>query len=384
MVDPEPYKNCDSHNIMTLKQLIFMICIIAAGVTCLAESDTSTEDTASSILNVDLLKSHDTRINVYPYAFYNPEVELAFGVGGLIIFYTSEDRNLLPSKISVSGYYSTSKQYKIGISPQVYLLGNRVFTSVKLFLKDEIVFTPDPVNPEVDAQIWGTEIELRIPALFGFNTKDSRRKLGIIFDYQHVDLTYDQQISVADDPPHTLGLGLAWIWDSRDNIFYPTIGHLYRIKFATFAKDLGSSYDFNRFEVDLRRYFPLNPRKKQLLAAQFYIDLARGTPPFYRLPALGGSRLMRGHKSGSLRDRNYMAGQMEFRTHAWWRIGAVAFIGVGDVADEFGDFKLGEVKYSYGAGIRYTFNQKEGINLRADLGFGENTNGFYISVEEAF
>ena len=363
------------------------VVLIGFVITCMVftpDSALSQEDTASSIVSTDLLKSHDRSINVYPYAFYNPEVKVAFGVGGIITFYTSADKNLRPSKVSLSGYYSTSKQYKIGLSPQVYFLGNRVFASVKLSIQDKIVFTPDPVNPEVDAQIWGTKIELRFPALLGFNTKDSRRKLGIIFDYQHVELTFDQQNLSRDDPPHTLGLGLGWIWDSRDNIFYPTKGHLYRIEFAAFAKELGSSYDFNRIEVDLRRYFLINPEKRQLLAAQLYTELVRGTPPFYRLPALGGSRLMRGHKSGSLRDRNYMAGQMEFRTHAWWRFGAVAFLGVGDVANEFNDFKLGKLEYSYGFGLRYVFNQKEGINLRADFGFGENTNGLYISVEEAF
>ena len=67
-----------------------------------------------------------------------------------------------------------------------------------------------------------------------------------------------------------------------------------------------------------------------------------------------------------------------------WGKGAVAFIGAGEVANEFGDFKFGKLEYSYGAGLRYVFNKKEGINLRADLGFGENTTGLYISVEEAF
>jgi len=54
------------------------------------------------------------------------------------------------------------------------------------------------------------------------------------------------------------------------------------------------------------------------------------------------------------------------------------------VANEFGDFRLKNLQYSYGIGLRFVFNQKEGINLRADLGFGENTDGLYISVEEAF
>ena len=165
---------------MLLKQLLIIISVIATGVTCFAGTDTSTEDTASSIVSADLLKSNDVSVNVYPYAFFNPEVKVAFGVGGIITFYTSADKNLRPSKVSLSGYYSTSKQYKIGISPQVYFFGNRTVASVKLFLQDKIVFTPDPVNPEVDAQIWGTKIELRFPALLGFNTKDARRKLGLL------------------------------------------------------------------------------------------------------------------------------------------------------------------------------------------------------------
>lgn len=54
------------------------------------------------------------------------------------------------------------------------------------------------------------------------------------------------------------------------------------------------------------------------------------------------------------------------------------------MANEFGDFTFKGLPYSYGIGLRYTFNQREGINLRTDLGFGEDTNGLYISVEEAF
>ncbi len=373
-----------SNSYLLLKQCLIIISTIVTGVTCFAGSNRSTEDTASSIVSVELLKSHNTSVNIYPYAFYNPEIELAFGAGGVITFYTSEDKNLRPSKLGLSAYYSTSKQYRAGISSDVYLPGNFIFASVKLFLQDKIVFTPDTLNPEVDAKIWGTKLELQVPALLGFNTKDKRRKLGIIFDYQHVELTFEEENSSNDDPPHTLGLGLGWIWDTRDNIFYPINGYLYRIEFTAFAKDLGSSYDFNRYEVDLRRYFSLNPQKKQLIATQFYTEIVRGTPPIYRLPALGGSNLMRGHKSGSLRDRNYIAGQMEYRTHLWWHVGAVAFFGLGNVAHEFSDFKIKDLEYSYGAGIRFAFNKKEGINLRADFGFGENTDGIYISVEEAF
>jgi outer membrane translocation and assembly module TamA len=161
-------------------------------------------------------------------------------------------------------------------------------------------------------------------------------------------------------------------------------GRLYRFQAVFFAKDIGSSFDFNRYEVDLREYVGLNQQKEQVLAFQAYIDFVRGNPPFYRLPPLGGSKIMRGYKSGLLRDRNLITAQVEFRSRLWRRFGAVAFVGTGDVADDFSDFKLKNLKPSYGLGLRFKFNTRENVNLRMDLGFGDNTDGIYFGVQEAF
>jgi len=57
---------------------------------------------------------------------------------------------------------------------------------------------------------------------------------------------------------------------------------------------------------------------------------------------------------------------------------------MGDVAGIFSDFGLKSVKYSYGIGFRYILDKEEKINLRVDIGFGQNTSGFYFGVEEAF
>ena len=352
-------------------------------VICLADhvkAQTSSEDSIHSIVNADLWMSHDMRITIYPFTYYTPEINFAFGAGGIITFYTAEDQILRPSKIGIAGYYSTSNQYQIGFSPQVYLLQNRIFISVKMFLLDKIYFTPDVDNPEVDAQVYGVLAEVRVPALFAFK---EIRKLGFIFDYQHVEIKDDGQ-DPGENRPHTLGLGLEWSWDTRDHIFYPSSGGLFRAQAVFFSKRFGSSYDFNRYEVDLRRYIGLNAGRNQVLAFQLYADVARGSPPFYRLPALGGSKIMRGYKMGKLRDMHYIAGQIEFRTHIWWRIGTAVFLGIGGVSEEFDKFSLDSMKLSYGIGLRFKFNQKENVNLRVDIGFGENTRGIYFNVEEAF
>ena len=55
----------------------------------------------------------ETMLSAYPYAFYTPETELAFGAGGIVTLYTGRDLILNPSKIGLSAYYTTNKQYQV-------------------------------------------------------------------------------------------------------------------------------------------------------------------------------------------------------------------------------------------------------------------------------
>jgi hypothetical protein len=75
---------------------------------------------------------------------------------------------------------------------------------------------------------------------------------------------------------------------------------------------------------------------------------------------------------------------MEYKTVLFWKIGGVLFVGMGDVAGQFSDFKLKNFKYSYGFGFRYAFDWEERLTIRADFGFGKNTSGVYFSMSEAF
>jgi len=59
--------------------------------------------------------------------------------------------------------------------------------------------------------------------------------------------------------------------------------------------------------------------------------------------------------------------------------------GLGNVAETFGELGLGNLKPSYGVGLRFLFDKKERIQVRMDIGFGEDgSSGFYFSIFEAF
>ena len=82
--------------------------------------------------------------------------------------------------------------------------------------------------------------------------------------------------------------------------------------------------------------------------------------------------------------KTYTMAQVEYRTTLFWRFGFTAFAGVGDVADSYGKYQLSDMKPSVGFGLRFLFDPKERINIRADFGFGRNTSGVYFAIEEAF
>ena len=187
---------------------------------------------------------------------------------------------------------------------------------------------------------------------------------------------------VGSNGGNTSGFGLLLIVDYRDNIFYPTKNGFFKARMIFMDENWGSDFTYIRMVLDLRRYFDLG--NSHIIAGQVYLESTSGNTPFFKLPALGGQNKMRGYFLGRYRDAAYLTWQIEYRKMFWRRFGAVAFFGMGDVANRVNNFSLSEFKYSYGFGLRYAFDEKENLNVRMDIGFGKNTTGGYFSLEEAF
>jgi hypothetical protein len=144
-----------------------------------------------------------------------------------------------------------------------------------------------------------------------------------------------------------------------------------------------SDFTFGGVELDVRHYWA--PAVDHVIAANFYFAAVTGDSPFYKLPALGGGKRMRGYFMGRYRDQFYATVQLEYRQYFWRKWGFVVFGSLGDVAGEGIEFDFSQIKYSYGAGLRFLFNKKQKVNLRADFGFGKDGNsGVYFGIEEAF
>jgi outer membrane protein assembly factor BamA len=363
--------------------------IILFTISALAQNSKKAIDSIF-VHNQDSIKIKKINFNGYPYVFYSPETQAAFGLGGIMLFYTKKANKLRPSKIGFGAHYTTNKQYKFSLNPSIYFNTNNLVVNMPVsfgYTLDKFWgignTTIETGNEEYFREDFNFQLEVQVPPLLFFADRS-----GFILEYKKTKLIDAKQNTFIKDElvngfngGDLYGLGINLIWDRRDNVFYPTSGHYQYIKFIVYP-DI-SDYVFTTFELDVRYYKKL--LKNQIIATNLYLKSVGKGAPFYELAALGGQNRMRGYFEGRYRDHNYVTLQTELRQYFSKRFGFVAFAAIGDVGEEITDLSLNELKYSLGGGLRYLFNKKENVNLRMDIAIGKDGNkGIYFGIEESF
>ena len=178
------------------------------------------------------------------------------------------------------------------------------------------------------------------------------------------------------------GAGGTIKYDNRDNQFYATQGYYVEVFALANNKLIGSDYQFGKYSLDMSTYVAL-PRK-QILAFNAYGVISTGNVPFYQMALLGGENHMRGLYQGRFRDKDCWVLQAEYRAHLFWRVGAVAFAGIGDIAPQLSQFNYKYTHLAFGGGIRGLVDKKQHLNLRFDAGYSNNKMNYYLTLGEAF
>lgn len=332
-----------------------------------------------------------TSFSAYPYVFYTPESQFAGGAGGIYIFYTGQEENLKPSKIGFGGYYSTNKQYKLSVSPNLYFFENKLYieapTSFGFFVNKFWGIgdnSPKSETASFSMESFTSTVTVQVPPkLF------SADRTGLIVDYDKTSIvdTLENTLIINDsvvgnDGGESIGIGTDLLWDSRDNLFFPNNGSYQYFKVVVYPNGWGN-FNYSQLQLDVKAFKAISP--DHVFAFNLYIESVIGDTPFYRLPALGGPSRMRGFFSGRYRDNFYGMMQLEYRQYVWKKFGIVAFGGLGNVSENILTYNFSTMKYSGGIGLRYLFNKKEKINLRMDIGFGsDGSRGIYFGIQEAF
>ncbi|HSV97719.1 MAG TPA: BamA/TamA family outer membrane protein [Spirochaetota bacterium] len=328
---------------------------------------------------------------IFPHVNYKPETQIAGGLAFLSYFRIGSDfpLDIRPSTLATTLTYTQKKQFIWQLFPEFYL------DNEKYHLVGELEYyyypnyfygvgndTPDDAREQYTSSTVRFRSDLQ---------REVANRLYVGFVYQYEKTTVDESeeggvLESAGVPGSSSslasGIGISLNLDTRDNVFYPSKGGLYQFSAVSFDRMFSSRFQFIRHTFDLRKYVPL--WRGHVLALQAYSNIIYGEAPFEMLSLMGGKKLMRGLFEGRYRDNTMVVAQGEYRMPLWWRFGAAAFAGVGDVARRVQDFEPEEFKFTYGGGLRFCINPQEKINARLDVGRSRDLTGFYFTIGEAY
>lgn len=177
------------------------------------------------------------------------------------------------------------------------------------------------------------------------------------------------------------GIGLVAEYDTRDVISSPQRGAYLSLQATWYPEALGScDKSLWRTTVTADWYHAL--WRGGTIATDLHAEFNTDGSPWPLLAQLGGSYRMRGYYEGQYMDNDMITFQVELRQRIWRRIGCTLWGGAGNVFPELSRFDWNETLPNYGIGFRWELKKR--VNVRIDYGFGKNTSGFMLNINEAF
>jgi len=358
------------------------------------------DTTVEATTEVDEEGDSDGGIIALPVVLYGPETSLLFGAAAMYYLPSadSDGRNRV-SKLSAAVLYTLRNQFLVDFRPDIFFDDG----NYHLYGKYRYAFFPDEFYG-VGNDTQTSDEELYTTRTIRAHTGFERRVVenlyrGLIYEFERdtlLDITAGRQLSAGDivgtAGGYVSGVGVTATFDSRNNTLSPTEGGYYNLTFAGYDPAIGSDYGFTRTSLDVRHFFSMtylmpflpDAMADHVLAVRGFFEVQTGEPAFQMMPILGGNRFLRGYYGGRFRDRNLLAGQLEYRLPLFWRFRAAVFGGAGQVSRNLDGLAMDEFHFSGGGGLRFLVDRDAGAAIRFDVGVAEDSMGFYFNVGEAF
>jgi hypothetical protein len=341
-----------------------------------------------------LCKDMSLKIVGVPVPVYNPQLQFSLGLLGMVTYHPFKDDKVSPPWATVVfGMYTTNKSWLLGVRQEAYWDrdNNRASLAVALGKFYSQFYGTGSTNDT------GISLPLASEA-FMIAPRYVRRVWNRLYLGGQYRLLWNSatfgvpELPAGVPPPDYLpltsallhsGFGAVGEWDSRDNRFSATKGFYVPLDSIFYSKAFGG--DANFADVSLAvNYYHSWLRKHLILASRGYMRMATSNTPAQLKPAVGIGPDLRGYASGRYRDNLFLAAQTELRWYFWWKLGVVAFTGIGTTTSGWGDLTKGTVLPSYGGGVRFLAFEEQRLVVRLDYGHGNEDGQFYFSVSEAF
>ncbi len=181
----------------------------------------------------------------------------------------------------------------------------------------------------------------------------------------------------------TSGIGIHYIFDSRDNVQNAYKGKYLELSINDYAGWLGSTQNWINIKLDTRYYHSFKTKKSLVLASRFLGEQAIGTIPYMVMPQFGRYFTTRAYAQGRYRGNLFLTFETELRANIWKWLGGVAFAGVSTVSESNDAIKY--YNPNIGTGLRFQIKKEQRTNLRFDYAWGvDNNSGLYFQITEVF
>jgi len=391
-----------------MKRLIIIICLLIGSYPLFAqdanrESNKAVQDTSKFMHSMYGVNSFMQKFMVYaPLPVISSATETGLLIG-LVKFNdfkigvtTKNDTITQPSTVSGLIYFTEKGQSKFNVETDLMLKENvhNISSRVTFFNFPLLVFgVGNDTHADTSATILFQNFEFEGGYKYMFKKK---HYAGLKFQYynslkvEFVDSTENpNNYDVSHFQGVRSGLGFSYTFEGRDNRLNAYEGAYVNVVYDMYPGWLPTSFEFSRLLIDLRKYYTLIKPNKLILAGQFVSEFVTGQnltegAPLQALAFLGGPSGMRGYYAGRFRDYNSMSAQVEVRFPIFWIIGGTIFGAGGQVMPKVSDFNFSRNHYAWGGGLRLMISEKNRVNMRLDVGFGEDITTFTLGFSEAF
>ena len=325
-----------------------------------------------------------------PVVNYNRS--LGFMAGAMVSAYYKLDRSdtISPSSSTmVFGMYSTSKTYMVMGMQKLYLnedkwradliFGSGVFFFQ--FFKEFSGFVNQDgvwVDYSTEATFTIADVKRRVfkNLYLGIRTElmNTQTTFGVRNPITGNDLTSEARMN---------SLGYNFLFDSRDDVNFPTKGYYVQFKNGFVREDFNATENFDNFELAFNTFWDINKNAKSVLVSRVFADIAAGEVPFQGQNMIGGDDL-RGYSEGRFRADQVYAVQSELRQNVYKKFGMIGFFGIGAAVDKIKDLGEAVILPSAGIGFRYLMIPDEKINIGVDFGVGKDDWSMVFRIGETF
>ncbi len=387
-----------------MKKLLLLSLLLLSFIFSIAQEDRKSEKKARRD-SIRTGKIEKGELMLTPFAAFGVTPELGFSIamGGVFSFKTNKQDTIIQrSSNTLSFTYSTKNAIVLLNRLISYWYEDKIRLNTNVSLRwmpdnfwgvgyNEGRNTPKSDSTTAYERLWwqiNPQIVYRLRKNF---------YAGLNIDFNQT-LSKDENPKMKADPYYikfgdnnfNSGLGLVVLYDSRDVPVNAWKGVYLRLEPTFYGSYLGSDNVYQVYDLDYRQYLKIFKRTGSTLAWQIRLRISNGNVPWAELSQLGSPFDFRGYIWGRYRDRDMQYNLVEYRymfkgknpftEYKISRHGIVGWVGVGTVGNGINDF----VNWLPNYGIGYRFEVQPRMNLRIDVGFGNDSEGIYVNFNEAF